>query len=233
MRVLIACEESQEVCKAFRSLGHEAYSCDIQEPSGGHPEWHILGNCLPILGGCCEVTTMDGTTHQIPGKWDLLIAHPPCTYLSNVATRHFSLRCTEAEKVVKRWENRARAAVFFMYFALADCPRKAIENPVGFMNTAFRKPDQIIHPYMFADSEQDTEQYVTKATCLWMTGLPKLKTNNLPKPDNAAIYGRMPSGKVRNWEDTYTRKGKVRSKTFPGIARAMAEQWGGKAEDNA
>ena len=168
---------------------------------------------------------MDGATHDV-GKWDLLIAHPPCTYLSNVATRHFSLRCSPAKKVVARCEERARSAVFFMQFILADIPRIAVENPVGFMNTAYRKPDQIIHPYMFADSEEDAEQYVTKATCLWLKGLPKLQTNNLPKPDNGRIYGYMPSGKARTWEDTHTRSAKIRSKTFPGIARAMAEQWG-------
>lgn len=163
---------------------------------------------------------------MIDGQWDLIIAHPPCTYLSNVATRSFSLRCTPPEKVVWRWEQRARAAVFFMYFAFANCQRIAVENPVGFMNTAFRKPDQIIHPYMFADSEHDKEQYVTKATCLWLKGLPQLTTNNLPKPDNRKIYGVLPSGKSRTWEDTFSRSGKVRSKTFPGIAQAMAEQWG-------
>ena len=227
MRVLVACEESQEVCKAFRALGHEAYSCDIQECSGGHPEWHILGDCIPILGGRCNVVTMDGTKHTIPDRWDLLIAHPPCTYLSNVATRHFSLRCTPAEKVMARWEERARGAIFFMYFALADCPRICVENPVGFMNSNYRKPDQIIHPYMFAESEEDREQYVTKATCLWLKGLPLLKTNGLPRPDNAVIYGRYRSGKKKTWEDRFSRSGKVRSKTFPGIARAMAEQWGG------
>jgi len=102
LRVLVACEESQAVCKAFREKGHEAYSCDIQEPSGGHPEWHILGDCLPILGGCCEVQTMDGISHVIPDKWDLLIAHPPCTYLSNVATRQYSLKCCTADKVIAR-----------------------------------------------------------------------------------------------------------------------------------
>lgn len=164
---------------------------------------------------------------MIDGQWDLIIAHPPCTYLSNVATRSFSLRCTPPEKVVWRWEQRAKAAVFFMYFALADCQRIAVENPVGFMNTAFRKPDQIVHPYMFADGEHDKEQYVTKATCLWLKGLPQLITNNLPKPDNRKIYGTLPSGKSRTWEDTFSRSGKIRSKTFPGIARAMAEQWGG------
>ena len=225
MKVLVACEESQAVCIAFRELGHEAYSCDIQECSGGHPEWHILGDALKSIEGG-QMTTMDGQTHDV-GKWDLLIAHPPCTYLSNVATRHFSLRCSPAEKVVSRWEQRARAAVFFMFFYLADIPMVAVENPVGFMNTACGKPSQIIHPYMFADSEDDSEQYVTKATCLWLRGLPKLKPNNLPKPDNRKIYGVMPSGKVKTWEDTYSRSAKVRSKTFPGIAKAMAEQWGG------
>lgn len=209
----------------MRRLGHEAYSCDVQEPSGGHPEWHILGDCLPIINGNCTFTTMDGAEHIIEGEWDLLIAHPPCTFLSNVATRHFSLRRTPADKVVRRWEERAKAAIFFMHFALARCSKVAVENPVGFMNTAYRKPDQIIHPYMFADSEDDTEQYVTKATCLWLKGLPPLQINDLPKPDNRKIYGVMPSGKARTWEDTYSRRGDVRSKTFPGIARAMAEQW--------
>lgn len=228
MNVLIACEESQRVCTEFRELGHNAFSCDIQECSGGHPEWHILGDALEAIKGG-RVVTMDGTKHDI-GKWDMLIAHPPCTYLSNVATRHYSLWCTPPEKVVARWEERARAAIFFMYFYLADIPKVAIENPVGFMNTACRKPDQIIHPYMFADSVDDAEQYVTKATCLWLRGLPKLKTNGLPKPDNSKIYGRMPSGKARTWEDTYSRNGKERSKTFPGVAKAMAEQWGNISE---
>ena len=225
MKVLIACEESQEVCQAFRALGHEAYSCDIQEPSGGHPEWHILGDALEAIEGG-QIVTMDGQKHDV-GKWELLIAHPPCTYLSNVATRHFSLRCTPAEKVVARWEERARGAVFFMRFLAANTERYAIENPIGFMSSAYRKPDQIIHPYMFAESPDDTENYVTKATCLWLYNLPVLRGNEIPKPNNAKLYGVMPSGKARTWEDTYSRDAKVRSKTFPGIARAMAEQWGG------
>ena len=230
MKVLIACEESQAVCIAFRKLGHEAYSCDLQACSGGHPEWHIQADCLPILGGRCTFVTSDGAEHEISGKWDLLIAHPPCTFLSNVATRHFSLRCTPAQKVVSWWEERAKAAIFFMHFVLADCPRICVENPVGFMNNNFRKPDQIIHPYMFAESEEDHEQYVTKATCLWLKGLTPLRTNGLPKPNNAKIYGRFPSGKAKTWEDQFTRSGKVRSKTFPGIAKAMAEQWGGECK---
>lgn len=127
---------------------------------------------------------------------------------------------------MKRWEARAEAAVFFMRFALADCPRIAVENPVGFMSKAYRKADQIIHPYMFAESPEDTDQYVTKATCLWLKGLPPLKGKGLPKPDNRKLYGTFPSGKAKTWEDQFSRSGKVRSITFPGIAKAMAEQWG-------
>ena len=225
MKVLIACEESQTVCKAFRARGHEAYSCDIQEPSGGHPEWHIKGDALiAIRGG--TLTTLDGKSHNIDG-WDLLIAHPPCTYLSNVATRSFSLRCTPAEKVVARWAERAKAAVFFMHFVLANIPHIAVENPVGFMNTVYRKPDQIIQPYMFAESVDDTENYTMKGTCLWLKGLPKLQGNNLPKPDLAKMYGIYPSGKTGCWEDSISGKdrARLRSKTFDGIAKAMASQW--------
>ena len=229
MRVLIACEESQTVCKAFRERGNEAYSCDIQEPSGGHPEWHILGDALKAIEGG-QITTMDGQKHDV-GRWDLLIAHPPCTYLSNVAGIHFSLRHTPAEKVVKRWGDRAKGAVFFMRFLTANAEKIAIENPVGFMNAAYRSADQTIHPYMFAESVDDKEQYVTKATCLWLKNLPKLKTNGLPKPDNGKLFGKLPSGKNRTWEDTYSRSGKVRSKTFPGIAKAMADQWGGLSNE--
>ena len=225
MNILIACEESQTVCKAFRAKGHNAFSADIQEPSGGHPEWHILGDVLPILDRG-EVITMDGKHHSIP-KWDMLIAHPPCTYLSNCCTKLYSLRVSSPEYVVNRWEQRARAAVFFMYFALAKVDKICVENPVGFMNTAYRKPSQVIHPYMFAESENDTENYVTKRTCLWLKGLPPLKTNDLPKPNNAELFGRHPSGKARKWEENISsNRAKLRSKTFPGIAKAMAEQWG-------
>lgn len=225
MNVLVACEESQRVCIAFREKGHNAFSCDIIPCSGGHPEWHIHGDALGVLGGG-TVTTMDGQTHDI-GKWDLLIAHPPCTYLSNVHTKGFSLRVTPAEKVVQRWIDRAKSAVFFMQFVGADIPKICVENPVGFMNTAYRKPDMVIHPYMFADGVEDTENYITKATCLWTKGLPKLSTNGLPKPNNAEMYGRHPSGKARTWEDQIKKdRAKERSKTFPGIARAMADQWG-------
>lgn len=227
MNVLVACEESQTVCIAFRRRGHNAFSCDLQNPSGGHPEWHILCDATKLLKSRDIVfNTMDGVEHIIP-KWDLLIAHPPCTYLSNVCTRGFSLKSTRAEKVVDRWKKRAEAAVFFMYFTLAPIECIAVENPVGFMNTAFRKPDQIIDPYMFAESEQDKDNYVTKRTCLWTKNLQKLvQTNKLKRPNNKKMLGTYPNGKARTWEDSI-HGGKARSKTFPGIAEAMAEQWGG------
>jgi hypothetical protein len=235
LNVLIACEESQRVCMAFREKGHRAFSADIQECSGGHPEWHILGDVLPILNGNCEFTLQNGERERQDGKWDLIIAHPPCTYLSNVATRQYSLKCNTAEKVVNRWEERARAAVFFMHFALADCEKICVENPVGFMNSSFRKADQIIHPYYFAESVDDTENYHEKRTCLWLKGLSPLKSlNQLPKPEPMYICnGEKSKGKkigwcegMRNIKGGQAERAKARSKTFPGIAKAMAEQWG-------
>lgn len=225
MRVLVACEESQEVCKAFRKRGHEAFSCDILPCSGGHPEWHIQGDVLPILDGCCHFNTMDGKKHYLKDRWDLIIAHPPCTYISNCCTRGFSLRVTAPEKVVARWENRAIAAVFFMRFWAADCKHIAIENPIGFMSKAFRKPDQYVSPWWFAKEVGD-ENYHEKRTGLWLKGLPPLKPNGVfSNFDCGAVYGKYSSGKNKTWEDS--RQGSlIRSKTFPGIAKAMAEQWG-------
>ena len=223
-KILIACEESQRVCIEFRKRGFEAYSCDIQKCSGGHPEWHIIDNALYVLGG--------GTVKLQNGKWltvdhwDLIIAHPPCTYLSNANTRGHSLKLTPENRIEGATIERIHAMDFFMRCFQAPCDKVAVENPVGIMNTAFRQPDQIIDPYMFAESEQDTENYVTKRTCLWMRGLPQLKTNDLPKPDNAKIWGTYSNGKARTWEDSSTRDAEIRSKTFPGIAKAMAEQWG-------
>ena len=229
MNVLIACEESQEVCKAFRARGHRSFSCDIQECSGGHPEWHIQGDVLPILNGDCTFQTADGLEHTQAGKWDLIIAHPPCTYLTNCATRSHSARMTPVAKINARTMLRIEAMELFMRFVNADCDHIAIENPVGVMNTCYRQPEQIIHPYMFAESEEDTENYVTKATCLWLKHLLPLETNSLPKPDNAILFGIRPNGRAFTWEEKLCRAGgasKARSKTFPGIARAMAEQWG-------
>ena len=225
MNVLIACEESQAVCKAFREKGHRAFSCDIQECSGGHPEWHIVGDVLPLLNGRCEFTLQDRQTDRQTDRWDLIIAHPPCTYLTNCATRSFSLRCTSAEKVIARWEQRAIAAVFFMRFVGADCDRIAIENPVGFMTKAYRKPDQYINPWMWAEDENDSENYHSKKTGLWLKGLPLLKGNGKFDSFDCSIYGQYSSGKNKTWEDM-GHGSKNRSKTFPGIAKAMADQWG-------
>lgn len=177
-----------------------------------------------INGGVMKLQM--GKKIEIP-KWDLIIAHPPCTYLSNVATRSHSLKSTPINWINGRVHNRIEAMDFFMRVIEANCDRIAVENPIGVMNTIYRKPDQIIHPYMFAEDENDTENYVTKATCLWLKGLDVLETNNLPKPDNKKIFGVYSSGKAKTWEETRSGdRATVRSKTFPGIAKAMAEQWG-------
>ena len=167
INVLIACEESQEVCKAFRSRGHRAFSCDIQECSGGHPEWHIQGDVLAVLNGNCIFQTADTHMHTQDGKWDMIIAHPPCTYLTIAANKYYDVQ-RYGEKAMERYKSRYAAIVFFMQMALADCDHIAVENPIGIMNTAFRKPDQIIQPYMFGHP-------YAKGTCLWLKGLQPLK----------------------------------------------------------
>ncbi|MBQ9252608.1 MAG: DNA cytosine methyltransferase [Clostridia bacterium] len=232
MKVLIACEESQEVCKAFREAGHEAYSLDIKPCSGGHPEWHIQKAMNPyIRDGYCSLTTQDGAYVYVNSRWDLIIAHPPCTYLSNVGNRHHSLKSASAEAIVERTIKRIEAEGFFMMFANAKCKRIAIENPQGVMNSVYRQPDQTIDPYMFAESEEDEENYCCKRTCLWLKGLPPLwPENDLSRPDNKKIYGINKNGKTKSWEETRRKSGEerrtIRSKTFPGIAKAMAKQWG-------
>lgn len=184
--VLVACEESQEVCRAFRSLGHEAYSCDIEPCSGGHPEFHLRCDALELL----------------KMKWDMILAFPPCTDLAVSGARYFA---------EKREDGRQQKSIeFFMKFAKADCSRIAIENPVGIMSTYWRKPDQIIQPWMFGHGE-------TKATCLWLKGLPLLTPTDVVEGREQRVW-KMPPGKDR---------AKLRSRTYPGIARAMAEQWGG------
>ena len=225
MRVLVACEESQTVCKAFREKGHEAYSCDIQKCTGGVPKWHILMDARAVLnGGVMRLQT--GEKIQID-RWDLIIAHPPCTYLSNVATRQHSVKMTPLNWINARTLNRIEGMRFFMDCVNADCDRIAIENPVGVMNTCYRKPDQCIDPYMFSYGPEDKNDFVTKKTCFWLKGLqPLIPTYTGEKPNNRELYGVHPSGKVKVWEDQYSRDGGVRSKTFPGIAKAMAEQWG-------
>lgn len=235
MKVLVACEESQRVCAAFREKGHEAYSCDIEPCSGGHPEWHIQGDALKILNGKCSFNTQNGDHHRINSEWDLIIAHPPCTYLSTCGNRSYSLKHNSAEKIVERYKKRDEAVKFFVNIANCNCKKIAIENPQGYMNTHYRKPDVTIHPYYFANSVFDKENYYQKKTCLWLKGLPKLvKTSDLPKPQPMYYcQGEKSKGKAIGWcegmrgiKGGQKERAKARSKTFPGIAKAMADQWG-------
>ena len=231
MKVLVACEESQRVCMAFRERGHEAYSCDIQECSGGHPEWHIQGDALTVIKGG-RFLTADGQSHCVD-KWDLLIAHPPCTYLTVAGNRWFNIE-KYGDKAIQRIKDRENAIDFFMKFINAPCEHIAVENPVGVMSTVYRKADQIIQPYYFGD-------HARKGTCLWLKGLPCLRSTNIVDPGEildggyscgaSANYATDENGKILPWNDPRTAK--IRSKTFFGIARAMAEQWGKFIEEQA
>ena len=218
MNILVACEESQTVCKAFRKRGHRAFSCDIQECSGGHPEWHIQGDVLPLINGNCAFMTSDKHTHTQQGQWDLLIAHPPCTHLAVSGARWF----TEGRK---DWKLQEEGAEFFMKFINAKCERIAVENPICVMSTKYRKPDQIIQPWMFGHK-------ASKATCLWLKNLPHLvptKIVDVSLDENGYVDGEPfkaaydENGKTLSWKDPRTAK--ARSKTYEGIAEAMAEQW--------
>ena len=233
MKVLVACEESQEVCKAFREKGHEAYSCDIINCSGGHPQWHIMDDVLKILTGG-KFKTMDGRSHCI-SNWDMIIAFPPCTHLAVSGARHF-------EK--KRTDGRQREGIeFFCKFLEVECERVVIENPVGIISGDYipkyfpdlaerfnlpQKPTQIIHPWMFGDN-------YSKSTCLWEKGVKPLEPiiKNQPELEWLELIDRKTGKKKRQpkwyadaWKLPAEERARVRSKTFPGIAKAMAEQWG-------
>lgn len=203
MKVLIACEESQAVCIEFRKLGFEACSCDIINCSGGHPEWHIKDDVLNNLTG-----------------WDLIIAFPPCTHLAVSGAKHF------AKKIA---DGRQQAGIdFFMSMVNAPCERIVIENPIGIMSSLYRKPDQIIQPWQFGDPFQ-------KTTCLWLKNMPWLKHTDIvdkgdfyitPTGKNMASWMCDPigeNGKKLGYNTDEIKK--MRSKTFPGIAKAMAEQY--------
>jgi len=197
-KVLIACEESQAVTIEFRKLGIEAYSCDIEPCSGGHPEWHLQQDVVPLLDK----------------EWDLIIAFPPCTHLAVSGAKHFAK---------KRADGRQQQGIdFFMHFANAKCDKVVIENPVGIMSTKWMKPKQIIQPYQFGDSFK-------KTTCLWIKGLPMLEPTNIVDPGDFHITK---SGKkLPKWYHDALKlspkeRAKARSRTFPGIAKAMASQWG-------
>lgn len=201
MKVLVACEESQAVCKELRALGHEAYSNDILQTSGNNPEWHLQGDVRDYL-------YLD---------WDLIIAFPPCTDLASSGAAWF-------EK--KRANGTQKASIeFFMLFTNLKCPKVVIENPVGIMSSHYRKPDQIIQPYEYGDPYE-------KRTCLWLKGVNKLKPTNQVKPEPRITYqsGKtMPAWYADAWSKPKAERSKIRSKTFPGIAKAMATQWAGHA----
>lgn len=218
MKILIACEESQEVCKAFRARGHEAYSADIQEPSGGHPEWHILGDVLPLIGGHCCFTTMDGVTHTIGGEWDMLIAFPPCTYMTNAGAVRMRVK---GEIVRERYEKAMRAKEFFMRFYNAKCKKIAIENPTPMKLVGLPEYSQAIQPYYFGHP-------YSKRTCLWLKGLSHLTPTEILSYHEPYVNGgcKDANGKYRKFQGRKERDPKTRSKTFSGIATAMAEQWG-------
>ena len=242
MRILVACEESQAVTIELRRLGHEAYSCDLIECSGGHPEWHTMQDVLPLLNGNCTFNTCDGVEHTIDGKWDMIIAFPPCTHLTVSGARHFE---------TKRADGRQRAGIeFFCRFLRADCERIAVENPIGIISGDYiskyfpdladkyglpLKPNQIIHPWMFGDN-------YSKSTCLWLKGVDSL----------VPLVTEQPEFEYKEWVDKKTGRKKrqnlwhynaflnaktpeersiIRSKTFPGIAKAIAEQWTGNAKE--
>ena len=235
MKILVACEESQAVTKELRRLGHEAYSCDIIPCSGEHLEWHIMQDVLPLLDGHCEFVSMDGQAHVIDGKWDMIIAFPPCTHLAVSGARHF-------EK--KRADGRQREAIeFFCRFLSADCERIAIENPVGIISGDYipkwfpdlaekyglpRKPSQIIDPWNFGD-------HATKKTCFWLEGLVPLVPEVTEKPEFEYWVSPDGSRRMEKWMyktrciSDQEERARIASKTFPGIAKAMAEQWAGQA----
>lgn len=235
MNVLVACEESQEVCKAFRERGHRAFSCDLEPCSGGHPEWHIQADCIPLLNGDCSFKTADTHTHTQRGQWDLIIAHPPCTYLTVTGNRWFNVaRYGDAAR--ERLANREDAAEFFMQIVNAKCDRIAIENPIGYMSTHYRKPNQIIQPWQFALS---SEENTVKSTCLWLKCLPKLKPLHAEQPPIEYVEwyderSRRMKRQAKWYYETrcaaHADRARLASKTFPGIAAAMAEQWGSLME---
>lgn len=228
MKVLVACEESQAVTIELRKLGHEAYSCDLEECSGGHPEWHILQDVIVLLSGFTSFDTQNNKRHTINSKWDMIIAFPPCTDLCVSGARHFGK---------KRADGRQRNSIeFFMKFVNADCDKVAIENPIGIISGDYTsihffdlkekynmplKPTQIIQPYYFGDPYK-------KTTCIWLKGLEPLKPTNTVEVCDMTDYI-CKNGKNAKQSRILVKGGKERqknrSKTFPGIAKAMAEQW--------
>lgn len=220
MKILVACEESQAVTIEMRKLGHEAFSCDIQECSGGHPEWHIRWDAESLVNGNCSFMTCDGTLHTIGKRWDMLIAHPSCQYLSNAGAARLYPRKGELNKA--RYEKGLEAKRFFLAFYNADCDRICVENPIPTRIYELPQYSQIVQPY------EHGHPY-SKKTCLWLKGLPLLIPTNIVKPVCSWVSGGSKDnhGNKRKNCGTKFRDSRTRSKTFPGIAKAMAEQWAG------
>ena len=216
MKVLVACEESQRVCMAFRERGHEAYSCDIRECSGGHPEWHIQGDVLAVLNGRCDFETADGITHNIDGKWDLIIAHPPCTYFST-AGANWLFRGGKLDE--ERYKKGLEMKKLFMAIYNADCEKIAIENPVVMKIWELPKHTQEIQPYQFGHP-------FTKKTRLWLKGLPELKPTEIVEPVAKWVSCGNRTNREKQNQAICKSFSNERAKTFEGVARAMAEQWG-------
>lgn len=223
MKILVACEESQVVTIALRALGHDAFSCDVISCSGNHPEWHIKQDVTRVLSPGdhgFNFMTMDGMYHTLAKRWDMIIAFPPCTYLSNAGARHLWKNHVLNQE---RYENGIKARAFFMQFYNADCDRIAIENPTPSKIFELPKKTQVVQPYMFGHP-------YTKRTQLWLKGLPLLEATNLVLPERSWC----PSGSYSGNHGEKHRgmftsdRAKNRSKTFQGIADAMAEQWAGK-----
>ena len=227
MNVLVACEESQRVCVEFRKKGHNAFSCDLEPCSGGHQEWHIQGNVLNIINGSKNIVresmrffeTQDGSRYQMPQRWDLIIAHPPCTYLSNAGARWLY---AGGELNTERYRKGLEGKEFFMAMLNADCPRIAVENPIPSSIYGLPEYSQIIQPYYFGEPW-------SKKTCLWLKGLDILQPTDIVMDHKPYCSSGSYSGTHDPKYKGASRKGgsaKSRSKTFWGIARAMADQWG-------
>ena len=220
MNVLVACEESQIVCKEFLKKGHNAFSCDIIAPSGDRPDRHILSDVMEILNTPTGFCTMDGKYHFIT-KWDLIIAHPPCTYLCRSGCKHYNVEIY-GDKAIERQKKREDAINFFLKIADANCEKICIENPMGIMSTVYKKPTHYIQPYEFGHP-------CKKKTGLWLKNLTPLKSTNIVTPQTHTTK----SGKVWDiwfWKSSLisdkNERAKFRSKTFKGLAEAMANQWG-------
>lgn len=220
MRVLVACEESQRVAIAFRERGHEAYSCDILECSGGHPEWHIQGDVLPLINGNCLFTTMDGVLHRVDGRWDLLIAHPPCTYLTNASAVRMRVNGVINQE---RYEKAMKAKEFFMAFYNADCDHIVIENPVPLKLVELPPYTQIIQPY------EHGEPY-SKRTCLWLKNVPPSYLRKLSRNTSLTLMGdaKMRTATTEDFrvEKKETRESEVRhSPESLGLLLSSGEIW--------